>query len=148
MESIFNNEDRRKLISRIEALTPESQARWGKMNVYQMLLHIARADDMLFGRINVKRAWIGRLIGKAILKKALAEGRPFGKNSPTAPMLKISETSGDFEAERQNWIRRLDSYNEFDNDTFVHPFFGKMTRGQIGHFVYKHFDHHLRQFGA
>jgi hypothetical protein len=118
------------------------------MNVYQMLRHIAQADEMLFGRINVKRVLIGRLIGKAILKKALAEGRPFGKNSPTAPQLKIRETSGDFELERQNWIRRMDSYDAFGNEAFVHPFFGKMTREQIGRFVYKHFDHHLRQFGA
>jgi hypothetical protein len=30
----------------------------------------------------------------------------------------------------------------------AHPFFGNMSKTDWGRFAYKHFDHHLRQFGA
>ncbi|WP_448634870.1 DUF1569 domain-containing protein [Pedobacter panaciterrae] len=39
-------------------------------------------------------------------------------------------------------------FENFSNDKFIHDFFGKMTREQIGIFVYKHSDHHLRQFNV
>lgn len=29
-----------------------------------------------------------------------------------------------------------------------HPFFGKMTGEDWGHLMYKHLDHHFRQFGV
>jgi len=28
----------------------------------------------------------------------------------------------------------------------MHPFFGKMTKEQVGYLAYKHTDHHLWQF--
>jgi hypothetical protein len=36
----------------------------------------------------------------------------------------------------------------YSNEDFIHDFFGKMTKEQIGVFAYKHTDHHLRQFGV
>lgn len=35
-----------------------------------------------------------------------------------------------------------------DNPAYLHDFFGKMTREQIGIFAFKLMDHHLRQFGG
>src|SRR5690606_3548965 len=54
-------------------------------------------------------------------------GKPFGKNSPTAPLLKTTSESGDIEAQKKEWIRKLEKYNEFNDSGFVHPFFGKMN---------------------
>ncbi|MCE3230017.1 MAG: hypothetical protein K0S32_4568, partial [Bacteroidetes bacterium] len=105
-------------------------------------------DDMFLGKIKIKRVFIGRLIGKKILKKSLEEGRPFGKNSPTAPVLKTTETTGDIEKLKKEWLDRVSQYASFNNFDFVHPFFGPMSKDQIGIFAYKHADHHLRQFGA
>ena len=42
----------------------------------------------------------------------------------------------------------LNAYEHFNVTGFVHWFFGKMTREQIGQLVYKHTDHHLRQFNS
>lgn len=36
----------------------------------------------------------------------------------------------------------------FNNPDFIHGLFGKMSKDQIGIFVCKHYDHHLRQFGV
>jgi hypothetical protein len=59
-----------------------------------------------------------------------------------------SNLSGDLEAEKSKWVDLIKSYENFDNPDFIHDFFGKMTRTQIGVLVYKHCDHHLRQFGV
>jgi hypothetical protein len=148
MKTIFEPSTITELTNRINSLSPQHQAQWGTMNVFQMTKHCALCDDMFLGKIKIKRVFIGRLIGKKILKKSLEEGRPFGKNSPTAPVLKTTETTGDIEKLKKEWLDRVSQYASFNNFDFVHPFFGPMSKDQIGIFAYKHADHHLRQFGA
>ncbi|MBI3519901.1 MAG: DUF1569 domain-containing protein [Bacteroidetes bacterium] len=48
----------------------------------------------------------------------------------------------------EEWIDRINQYAHFSNPNFEHVFFGKMTEEQIGYMVYKHIDHHLRQFNS
>jgi hypothetical protein len=148
MKSVFETSVQEELIRRINAVTDTNKAQWGKMNAYQMVKHCTHCDDMFQGKIRIKRAFIGRLIGKMILKTALKNDRPFGKNSPTAPVLVMTGKSGDIETQKKEWITRVEQYGQFDNFSFIHPFFGPMTKEQIGVFAYKHADHHLRQFGC
>ena len=42
----------------------------------------------------------------------------------------------------------MEEYAHFSNNDFVHWFFGKMTKEQVGYFVYKHTGHHLREFSS
>lgn len=147
MKSIFDSETRSQLTQRISAITENNTALWGKMNAFQMVRHCTLCEDMMQGKIMIKRVFIGRIIGKMILKKALKEGMPFGKNSPTSTLLKTTTDAGDIEMQKKEWLQRIDGYSDFKNENFVHPFFGPMTKDQIGIFVYKHADHHLRQFG-
>lgn len=148
MKSVLNAAVTDELIARIGTLDGDAPAKWGKMNVYQMLRHCALCEDIFLGKLKIKRVFIGRIIGKMILKKVLKDDAPFGKNSPTSPLLKISEQNGDIEAGKKEWINRLHEYSSLADTGFVHPFFGPMTKEQIGVFSYKHADHHLRQFGA
>ena len=92
--------------------------------------------------------FFGRLFGKLALKNVLKNDKPLGRNSPTAPELVIKEKTGDFALQKAAWIKRINEYKYFDNPHFVHPFFGTMTKEQVGQFVYKHHDHHLRQFAV
>jgi hypothetical protein len=147
MKSIFDPSTRQELVSRINSLSQQNPAQWGKMNAFQMLKHCTMCEDMIHGKINLKRVFIGRLIGPMILKKVLKDEKPFGKNSPTAPILKTTNDSGDIEQQKKEWISRLEQYDHYKDQGFVHPFFGPMTPEQIGLFAYKHADHHLRQFG-
>lgn len=102
----------------------------------------------MLGNLKIKRVFIGRLLGPMILKKVLKDDRPFGKNSPTSPILKTIGETGDIEQQKKEWINRIEQYASYNTPTFVHPFFGPMTKEQVGFFAYKHTDHHLRQFGA
>lgn len=148
MKTVFDASAREEITRRITSLTDQNGAEWGKMNVFQMVKHGVLCEDMMKGRIEIKRVLIGRLIGPRILRKTLKDETPFGKNSPTSPVLKTLHQSGEREKEKSEWIGRIQQYADFRNTTFVHPFFGPMTKEQIGRFVYKHADHHLRQFGA
>lgn len=103
---------------------------------------------MYFGSLPIKRAWIGRLFGKMVLKQVLKDEKPFKKNSPTSPQLTTGPESGDMDQLKKEWIAGLERYANYNNDSFVHPFFGPLTKEQVGYLAYKHADHHLRQFGV
>lgn len=146
METIFDKNTADILLRRIQTLTPQDRPQWGKMDAFQMLRHCVLSEEMFLGKRKYDRLFIGRLFGKMALGGILKNAAPLKKNQPTHPELRITG-SGNFEAERQKWISRLSEYETYHNPGFVHPFFGPMTREQVGWYVYKHTDHHLRQFG-
>lgn len=148
MKSIFDEATREELVIRINSLKQGNNAQWGKMDVFQMVKHCTLCDEMMLGNLKIKRVFIGRLIGRMILKKILIDSSPFGKNSPTSPLLKTLNESGSIEEQKKEWLNTIRQYAEFKNPDFVHPFFGPMSKEQVGNFAYKHTDHHLRQFGA
>lgn len=148
MKSVFDTTTREELVNRINTVSQQHKAQWGKMNAFQMVRHCALCDDMFLGKLKINRVFIGRIIGKLILKKLLKDDRPFGKNSPTSPLLKTTSETGDMNQQKKEWINRINQYADHTNTGFIHPFFGPMTKEQIGLLAYKHTDHHLRQFGA
>ena len=148
MKTIFDKGTKTELINRIDSLKENTQSKWGKMNAYQMVKHCRLWEEMMQSKINLKRVFIGRIFGRIALKTVLGNANPLRRNTPTIPSLIIKENVGDFEAEKKLWISNIEKYSSFDNDNFQHVFFGKMTKEQIGQMVYKHVDHHLRQFNA
>lgn len=148
MKSVLNESTRAELISRINNLDEKSSARWGKMTLYQMLKHCTLWDEWVQGKTSYQRVFIGRIIGKIMLRNALKNEAPLQHNTPTIPALIINEKNGNIAAQKAAWIARIENYQNYSNPSFVHVFFGKMTTEQIGYFVYKHIDHHLRQFNG
>lgn len=148
MKTVFDTAVREELLTRINSLTLQNNAQWGKMNVSQMLKHCTLCDEMFFGKIMIKRVFIGRLIGPMLLRKALKDEQGFGKNSPTSPLLKTTGQQCDIDLQKKEWISSIEQFANYNKQNFVHPFFGPMTKDQVGLFAYKHADHHLIQFGA
>jgi hypothetical protein len=148
MKTIFDKTTREELVARINSVNDNSTAQWGKMNVYQMLKHCALAEEMYLGKKKYGRVFLGRVFGKMALKNLLKDERPMGRNAPTLADFKITESNGDVESEKKRWIKLMGEYGDFSNQYLVHWFFGKMSKEQVGYFVYKHADHHLRQFNS
>jgi len=148
MKTVFDKQTRDDLIRRIDSLNDHSTAQWGKMNVYQMLKHCTIAEEMYLGKTKYDRVFLGRLFGKIALKNMLKDEKPMGKNAPTSPHFIVSEITGDVTSEKNKWIALINEYADFSNNELEHWFFGKMTKEQVGQFVYKHTDHHLRQFNS
>lgn len=144
MKTVFDKTTRDELINRINSLNENSKAQWGKMNVSQMLKHCTQWDEMAMGRKKYKQSFIGKLFGKMALKNMLKD-EPIKANLPTVPAFKIKENIN-FAEEKEKWINLLNDYAHYSNDGFIHPFFGAMTKEHTGYLVYKHIDHHLRQF--
>jgi len=148
MKTIFDPETRDQLISRINTLDENSTPQWGKMNIYQMLKHCTIAEEMYLGKTIHKRTLLGRVLGKWALNNMLKDESPMGKNAPTDSAFIVTETGGDVNAVKNKWIALLQEYSNYSNPNLVHWFFGSMTKEQVGQFVYKHADHHLRQFNS
>jgi|SRR5690554_54141 len=150
MRTIFDINTRTALIGRIEKINEENKAKWGKMNVFQMLKHNTYWNRWILGKENhtYKQAFMGKLFGKIVLKKMIKDEKPFDKNIPTSSQFKAKDLNGDLEKEKAKWISLIKEYENYQNPNFVHDFFGKMTKEEIGILVHKHCDHHLRQFGV
>lgn len=145
MPSLNNATDRDALIARLETLAPDMQPRWGRMSAPKMLAHITDAFRMALGDLSVQPKKIP-LVGSFPVKQLVIYLLPFPKNSPTAPEI-VSREPEAFDVERSNakaLIGRLAG-----NETYAsHPIFGRLTKSEWGALGYKHFDHHLRQFGV
>src|SRR5690554_889939 len=104
------------------------------MNVYQMTKHNTYWNSWILGKGNFvyKQEFLGKIFGKIALKRMIKDEKLFDKNIPTSDQFKAKELSGDLESEN------------YSNPKFIHDFFGKITKEQIGILVYKHTDHHLR----
>lgn len=146
MKTIFERETYDEVLSRVNSLSANSPALWGKMTVSQMLRHCSQWDEMALGKRKYKQSFIGKLFGKMALKDMMKD-EPIKKNLPTVPSFKI-KGDVDFAEEKQKWIKLIEEYHHFSNDGFMHPFFGLLTKEQTGYLAYKHIDHHLRQFNS
>lgn len=128
MKSIFDPAVESEIIERIQSLQPSNAARWGKMNVFQMVRHCTLCEDMYLGKIEIKRAFIGRLFGRMVLKQVLKDDKPFKINSPTSKQLTTPAEEGDLEALKRAWIDRILQYQSYTKKDFIHPFFGPLTK--------------------
>jgi hypothetical protein len=137
----------RKRLARLDA---GSARQWGKMNVSQMVTHCALGTEMALGEVNPPRMVLGRVLGVVIKPLALKDDAPMRKNSPTVPCLVVKD-AGDLDREK---VRLRESIERFSKSgakgctSHPHPFFGRMTPDEWAVLMYKHVDHHLRQFGV
>jgi hypothetical protein len=149
MKNLFQRESVDEVIARIDKLQPATQRQWGKMDVAQMMAHCSASLDMASGRINPPRIFIGRLIGPFV-KPIYTNEKPFSRSSPTDPKLVVSDQR-DFLREQQQLelkVRQFHEGGEAQCTRHPHPFFGALPPQDWSRGMYKHMDHHLRQFGA
>lgn len=149
MNSIYDKTSSEVMIARINKLTPESQPLWGKMSVDQMLHHCKLATDVAFGDQDLKINFLMKLLGK-MLKKKVFYGGNMGKNSPTAKEFIITEHF-DLEKVKSELIANFSHFASEGTSSIKlmdHPFWGKMTYEDWDALMWKHTDHHLRQFGV
>ena len=150
MKSVFNQTETAELLARIDKLSPDSTALWGKMNVGQMLAHCNVTYELVYEDKYPKPNFFMKTILKLMVKNTVVSEKPYKKNSPTAPMFIIKE-SKDFEAEKtrlKDHINKTLSLGEnYFNGKESHSF-GVLTIQEWNNMFYKHLDHHLSQFGV
>ena len=149
MKSLFDETTSKEMIMRIKNLKPDTKAVWGKMNVSQMLTHAQKPFMVAFDELQLKRGIIGFLFG-GIARKKLTSSKPFGKNLPTDKNFVVKDNPN-FEMEKAKLIGYVEKFTKTGPDGITklpHPFFGVMSPREWDTLMYKHLDHHLRQFGS
>lgn len=149
MNNLFSAPDRKAILDRLERLPPAAARVWGKMAAAQMLAHCAIALEMATGDAPRPQKLIGKLLGPFFKGKLLGE-EPFSKGSPTDPAFVVTGPH-DFTKEK---VRLTALVNRFCDegsaaaDGRIHSFLGRLSGEEWGRMMWKHLDHHLRQFGA
>ncbi len=149
MQNLFNADDRDAIVRRLSGLQPSSPRQWGKMNVAQMMAHCAVALEVPCGDRIKKQRLMGRVLAPFVRSTVLGE-KAFMRGAPTDPDFRIVDER-DFETERRRLATLVDRFcsrGPARVEGVVHSFFGRLTADEWGRLMYKHLDHHLRQFGA
>lgn len=150
MKNVFDVQVTQEIIDRINRLTPESQAQWGKMNVAQMLAHCNVTYEGVYTDKHPKAGGFKKFLLKLFVKSAVVSEKPYSKNSRTAPEFLISDER-EFAAEKQRLIDYINKTQVLGGAHFEGKdsnSFGPLTQKEWNNLFYKHIDHHLTQFGV
>ena len=109
VKNLFDASVKEDIINRINKLSPQSPALWGKMNVSQMLAHCQMPLGVATGKHTLKGNFILKLIGP-LFKKQLFNDVPFKRNLPTDKSFIIANPQ-EFEKEKQNLVDMVNSFS-------------------------------------
>jgi hypothetical protein len=135
---------------RMALLRADSARQWGKMNAAQAMEHCARGMELALGDRRPPRLLIGWVLGPIIKQKAFVESEPMRRNSPTVPGLVVMDEL-DLAQGRERLCGLIDRFTAGGPGVCTnhpHSFFGRLTPDEWSAWMYKHLDHHLRQFGV
>jgi hypothetical protein len=147
MRSLGEVDGRREIFDRMSRLAPDSRPRWGTMSVGQMLCHLTDNMRMALGDIET-RSKNKKLFQSLPVKKLVIYWLPWPKGVPTAPEL-LATPPATFQADADR-LRALVERFGAESDRAggrIHPLFGRLSASDWGVLQYRHFDHHLTQFG-
>ena len=150
MGSMFDAQDRAPMVARAHTLTPQAGRRWGSMTAPQMVWHLSAQLRHLLGELEVQPR------GAPILRTAFVHWLiidsplPFPRGgAQTSPEL-VAFEPGEWDADVAQLVTRLERWagRGMAAGACVHPAFGPLDGRQAGKLVWKHWNHHLTQFGV
>jgi hypothetical protein len=150
MKNLFEERSVEEVKERMARLTPDSERVWGSMNPAQALEHCSRGIELAVGDRTPPRMLMGRIIGRIIKPMVFGNDEPMRRNSPTVKDLVVQDNR-DLNTERDRLSRLIDRFaaaGPTGCTAHPHSFFGRLTPAEWATLMYKHLDHHLRQFGV
>jgi hypothetical protein len=145
---------RTRLIAHLQQLDPATPAKWGKMNVQQMIEHYTRdgvciaSGDIKIDKILTAPEHLERI------REFMMSEKPFKENTKN-PLLgeeplpvKYKTVQAAIGALHEELINFFRVFDKDPNLTTRNPFFGDLNFEQNVQLLYKHALHHLRQFGV
>ena len=151
MQNVFDAKDAQEYINRINNLTPETQRKWGKMSVDQVLAHLNVAYDLTFTLEKFpKPSFIAKFLLSRFVKPKITNEIPYKQSLPTSPAFIIADERN-FEEEKAKLIGNIQRVQQLGREAFEgkeNINFGKMTAQCWNNMFAKHLNHHLDQFGV
>ncbi|HEX7251838.1 MAG TPA: DUF1569 domain-containing protein [Thermoanaerobaculia bacterium] len=149
MPTLFEPSTRKEIEARLASLQPQSTRQWGKMDAAQMLAHCSVAMEAGTGDKPLPQRLIGKIFAPLVRKSFLGD-KPFPRNSPTDPTFVMSDPK-DFAKEKEYLTKLIDRFCAAGPGAagkHTHSFLGRVKGEDWGVVMYKHLDHHLRQFSC
>lgn len=149
MHTLFQASGKANLMDRIDKLSSFSQRQWGTMTVEEMLWHLRCQLELALG-IREQRTQVKSVLRLPLLRWLALYVFPWPKGSPTAPEMHVRKSNpavATFQQEKDLLLQRLKEVEEATS-LGPHPLFGAMSKQLWGRLIWKHIDHHLRQFGV
>ena len=151
MQNVFDAQDAQEYINRINNLTPETQRKWGKMSVDQVLAHLNVAYDLTFTPEKFpKPSFIAKFLLSRFVKPKITNEIPYKQSLPTSLAFIIADERN-FEEEKAKLIGNIQRVQQLGREAFEgkeNINFGKMTAQGWNNMFAKHLNHHLEQFGV
>jgi len=151
VKNLFDRTVANQVKARLGKLEPQSERRWGKMTAPQMLAHCSVSMQWAVGEVvPEKGAFFTRLVGRLVKPMVFRNEDPLRQNSPTAKSLIVADER-DLGKERERLSGLIDKFTAAGPAACTkhpHSFFGSLTPDEWAILMYKHLDHHLRQFGV
>ncbi len=151
MKNFFKEKNRVSLLNRLSNLTNEHTSRWGKMNSHQVIVHLT---DPFRAALNERPVAVHRsAFSKWPFNKFVVYIMPWPKGAPTAPEF-IQGVKGstpvEFEKDKQELFRAMEKFvlSEKTMTFLPSPVFGKINNKDWGRLMWRHVNHHLKQFGV
>lgn len=141
------------LVDKVSAIDPATRPAWGKMNVPQMIEHLAGAFRQAYGVIKTEEV-LTPAENIPRMQAFLQSEKPFRENTPNAllpdePLPPHFATVQEAIADLQSAVVEFFAYYRHNEGATVrNPFFGDLDYDLQVQLLYKHATHHLRQFGA
>ncbi len=151
MKNLFDATVANEVKTRLGQLNSQSVRHWGKMTPAQMLAHCSVSMQWAVGELVPEKGSLpARLMGRLVKPMLFRNEDPLRKNSPTAKSLIVADER-DLDEERDRLSELIDKFaagGAAGCTRNPHSFFGKMIPEEWSILMYKHLDHHLRQFGV
>jgi hypothetical protein len=150
MKDLFEAARVEEVKERILRLEPDSERLWGKMNAAQAVAHCSAGLELALGDRLPPQMLLGRIIGRMLKPKVLGNDEPMRRNSPTVKGLVVQDERdlGKEQERLRGLIDRFVAGGPTGCTKHPHSFFGRLTPEEWAILMYKHLDHHLRQFGV
>lgn len=144
---MWDSSVRSSFAERVQRLTADTKAGWGKFSASGMLAHLNDSYRMCVGELKVPSKNLP--LRYTPIKQLVIYVLPFPKGAPTAPALLARCSTAVLEDERTALLSMLDRLgNVTPSDSLQeHPAFGVLTYQDYGVLMARHTEHHFRQFG-
>ena len=148
LHTIDDPRDRQGLFERLGRLDPAQPPRWGQLSAPRMIVHLC--DQM---RMPFNDNPSGPLPGPPrvpVLREAFLYWLPWPRARVEGPPEAFRTQPGTWSDDLATLKELVDQFVNANpqRSWSVHPNWGRLTRRQWGVFCYRHFDHHLKQFGV